>query len=205
MKLSQKTEWGIIAILIAYLAFTPCLPMISNGLSTPLGKALALAAIVYIWKYVSQIIAILFILNYVRCAKSNIWEMFSGAEQTCVCEASDHVWDPAVKKCKSADGKEGKVKYCTCMNGYSWDGTNGKNECVPNTDNQPPVAPTASVSPLPANSSTTAPAVSTGPVTSNAPMTTPSAAQTMVTSIPPAVGPSMGVQPNSSTSNVSPL
>lgn len=202
MKLSQKTEWGIIAVLIAYLAFTPCLPMISNGLSTPLGKAAALVAIVYIWKYVSQIIAILFILNYVRCAKSNIWEMFSGAEQTCVCEASDHMWDPAVKKCKSADGKEGKVKYCTCMNGYSWDGSNGKNECIPSTDNQPPVPPSA----IPANSSTTAPAVSTGPVTSTAPMTTPSATQAMVTSTPPSIPSTTGgVQPNIPTSTVSPV
>lgn len=203
MKLSQKTEWGIIAILIAYLAFTPGFQVVRDILATPLGKAVALAGIVYVWKYLSAVIALLLLVGYIRCAKSNIWEMFSGAEQTCVCEASDHVWDPAVKKCKSADGKEGKVKYCTCMNGYSWDG--GKNDCVPNTDNQPPVASTASVSPLPAHSSTIAPAVSTGPVTSNAPMTTPSATQAMVTSTPPAVGPSMGVQPNSSTSNVSPL
>ena len=79
MKLSQKTEWGIIAVLIAYLAFTPGFQVVKDILATPIGKAIALAGIVYVWKYISAIIAILLLIGYMRCAKNNVWEMFSGA------------------------------------------------------------------------------------------------------------------------------
>jgi len=199
MKLSQKTEWGIIAVLIAYLAFTPGFQVVKDILATPIGKAIALAGIVYVWKYISAIIAILLLIGYMRCAKNNVWEMFSGAEGTCLCEGTGYIWDDAVKKCKNAEGKEGTIKSCTCTNGYAWD--NNKKECISATATQPPISPV----PIPGTSSTTAPAVSTGPVTSTAPMTTPSATQTMVTSTPPAITPSSSVQPTMSSSNVSPV
>jgi hypothetical protein len=201
MKLSQKTEWIVIAALIAYLAFTPGFQIVKDILATPLGKAAALVGIVYVWKYVSAIIALLLLIGYMRCAKNNIWEMFSGAEQTCMCESSDFIWDSSVKKCKDATGKEGGIKSCTCASGYSWDTM--KKECVVSSDVQPPIPPV--IEPVPGVPSTAAPAVSTGPVTSSAPMTTPSATQSMVMSTPPSVPPSSGVQPNMSSSNVSPV
>lgn len=203
MKLSQKTEWIVVAILIAYLAFTPGFQIVKDILATPVGKAVALAGIVYVWKYVSAIIALLLLIGYMRCAKNNIWEMFSGAEQTCICEGSDFIWDPAVKKCKDKTGQEGGIKSCTCTNGYSWD-TNSK-ECKVSSGTQPPVPPTGPVSAMPATSSSVAPAVSSGPVTSSAPMTTPGATQSMVTSTLPSIPPSNGVQPSMSNSNVSPV
>ena len=201
MKLSQKTEWGIIAILIAYLAFTPGFQIVKDILATPVGKAAALVGIVYTWKYVSAIIAILLLIGYMRCAKNNVWEMFSGAEGTCLCEGTGFIWDDSVKKCKNAEGQEGKIKSCTCTNGYAWD--TATTQCISATTTQPPISPV----PIPGTSSTTAPAVSTGPVTSSAPMTTPSATQTMVTSTSPSLSASSGVQAttSSSTSNVSPI
>lgn len=201
MKLSPKNEWIVVAILIAYLAFTPGFQIVKDILANPVGKALALAGIVYVWKYVSAVIALLLLIGYMRCAKNNIWEMFSGAEQTCICEGSDFMWDSSVKKCKDATGKEGGIKSCTCANGYSWDTM--KKECVVSSGTQPPIAPV--VTPVPGVPSTAAPAVSTGPVTSSAPMTTPSATQSMVMSTPPSIPPSSGVQPSMSSSNVSPV
>ena len=208
MKLSRNTEWGIIIALVAYLAFTPGFQFVKDILATSLGKAVALLGIVYVWKYVSAVIALLLLVGYIRCAKSNIWEMFTGAEESCVCEGSGYVWDSASKVCKNAEGKTGAVKTCTCANGYSWDGgEKGTKQCVPTSSTQPPVPPIApgpSVEAVPAVPDSTAPAVSTGPVTSTAPMTTPSAVQSMVTSAPPASPEVGGVQPGAGVTSSTP-
>ena len=80
MKLTRNTEWAIIGALILYIAFTPGVQAIKDLLAKPVGKAVALAAIVAVWKFVSPIIAILLTISCVRCATWNVWEMFSGAE-----------------------------------------------------------------------------------------------------------------------------
>ena len=200
MKLTRTTEWALIAALIAYIAFTPGFPVVKQVLATPVGKALALAAIVSVWKFVSPIIAILLTISFLRCAKWNVWEMFSGAETACTCENPDAIWDAESKTCKDATGNPaGAVKTCTCANGYAWDGgEKGKKECVPVSGEQPPVPPPA-VSPM------TPPggAPTTGGITapSTPPMTTPGAAQEAVAAAPPppATG---GVQPGAGTSSV---
>jgi hypothetical protein len=193
MKLARNTEWAIIAALIAYIAFTPGFRIVKDTLATPLGKAAALAAIVYIWKSVSPIIAILLTISFLRCAKWNVWELFSGAEQTCTCEMPGATWDPESKTCKDSTGQPaGPVKSCTCTNGYAWDGgEKGKKECVPVTTEQPPV-PTGPV-PMPANPAAdpadalaagtsmgaAAPAVAGPAAPSTPPVTTPGAAAEM--------------------------
>jgi hypothetical protein len=68
MRLSQNMEWAIVAALIAYIAFTPGVPMVRQFLSTGLGKAVGLAVIVYVWKYVSEPVALLLLVNFVRCS-----------------------------------------------------------------------------------------------------------------------------------------
>jgi hypothetical protein len=104
-----------------------------------------LAIIVYVWKFVSQTIGLLLVISFLRCAKWNVWELFSGAEQSCTCETAGAIWDSQTKTCKDASGNAaGPVKTCTCTNGYAWDGgEKGKKQCVPVTDSQPPVAPPA--------------------------------------------------------------
>lgn len=200
MKLTRKTEWVVIAVLIAYIAFTPGFQVVKQALATPVGKAVALAAIVYVWKSVSAIVAVLLAISFMRCAKWNVWEMFSGAETACTCENPEAIWDAQSKTCKDATGKEaGAVKTCTCANGYAWDGgEKGKKECIPVSGTQPPVPPPA-VSPMtpaggaPTTGGTTAP--------SAPPMTTPGAAQEAAASAvpPPPMG---GVQPGAGTSSV---
>jgi hypothetical protein len=112
MKLSQKTEWIVVAVLIGYIAFMQPLPVLRDALATPLGKAAALAGVVYVWKYVSAVVALLLTVAVVRCmGTGRVWEMFSGAETTCTCEGGpDFTWDPTDKKCKDKTGKEGTVK-----------------------------------------------------------------------------------------------
>ena len=203
MKLAKNTELVILGVLIAYIAFFPRIPLMRDLLSTPVGKALALAGIVYVGKTTSLLIAVLLAVAYLRCTSGSIWEGFSGAEDTCLCAEEGFTWDGATKKCKNAEGLEGKVKSCTCMSGYSWDGgEKGTQQCVPTSGEQPPIPPVATpvmtppVTATEAAPSTAAPAVSSGPVTSTAPMTTPSATQSMVTSAPPmSAGPTEGDQP----------
>ena len=208
MKLTRNTEWGIIIALVAYLAFTPGFQVVKDILATPIGKAAALLVIVYVWKYVSAVIALLLLVGYIRCAKTNVWEMFSGAEESCVCEGTGFIWDREAKTCKNAEGQTGAVKTCSCANGYSWDGgEKGTRQCVPTSGMQPPVPPMPempSVSPIPAVGDSSAPAVSPGPVTSSAPMTTPGATQSMVTSALPAMPSSGGVQPGAGITSSTP-
>ena len=73
--LSSRNEWILIGALIAYLAFIPSLQMVRDILATSIGKAAALAAIVYVYKYVSCPAALLLVIAYVRCARSSR-EMF---------------------------------------------------------------------------------------------------------------------------------
>jgi hypothetical protein len=120
MKLTRNTEWALIGGLILYIAFTPGVQAIKDLLSKPLGKVAALAAIVYIWKFVSPIVAILLTISFVRCATWNTWELFSGAEVSCTCESPDATWDAQAKLCKTSTGTpSGGVKTCTCANGYA--------------------------------------------------------------------------------------
>ena len=202
MKLSQKTEWGLVAALIVYIAFFPRVRMVRDMLASPIGKAAALAGIVYVWKFVSQVVAVLLVVAYLRC--TGVMEMFSGAEATCTCKAGGFLWDPDTKTCKSPEGKVGEVAACSCSSGYAWDVS--KKECVAVTDNQPPIPPTPPptlpVEATPAERSTAAPAVSTGPATSTAPMTTPSAVQEMVATAPPATPAAGGVQPGAGMTSV---
>lgn len=222
MKLTRNTEWALIAALIAYIAFTPGIQAIKDILATPLGKAAALAGIVYVWKCVSPVVSLLLIISFLRCAKWNVWEMFSGAEQSCTCETPDATWDPESKTCKDASGNTaGPVKTCTCSNGYAWDGgETGKKECVPVTSDQPPVPPSsnpaadalAAAAPSPpadalaAGTSLGAAAPATpGPAAPSAPpMTTPGAAAEMAAApAPPAA--TGGVQPGAgATSTAAP-
>lgn len=206
MKLTRTTEWVIVGLLIVYIAAAPGFAVVRDMLASPLGKVVALGGIVYVWKSVSQIIAVLLVVLYLKCSRMNIWEGFSGAEDTCICEGEGYTWDAATKKCRNKDGKEGAVKSCTCVSGYSWDGgPKGTQQCVPTSGETPPVDvpsenPVAQALEAAANA---APAVSTGPATSSAPMTTPGAVQDMVASpTAPAAPPTAGVQPSTGSASV---
>jgi hypothetical protein len=68
MRLVGTSEWIVIGVLIAYVAFTPGFPVVRQFLSTGLGKAIGLAVIVAVWKYVSHPVALLLLVNFVRCS-----------------------------------------------------------------------------------------------------------------------------------------
>jgi len=217
MKLTRNTEWAIIGALILYIAFTPGIQLVKDVLAKPLGKAAALGLIVYVWKFVSPIIAILLTISFVRCATWNVWEMFSGAEVSCTCESPDANWDAQSKVCKTSTGTpSGGVKTCTCANGYSWDGgEKGTKQCVPTSSDQPPIPPppptpeTAALAaglPPTAGMGTTlgasAPATGGTAAPTSVPETTGSAAaQALAGSTPVTTPAAGGVQPGSGTTS----
>jgi len=88
--LSSRNEWIAIGVLILWIAFVPGLPFAwrQTLVPAPIANVLYLAAIVYVWKEVSQPVAILLLLAFLR----------SGA----IREFAD---DPSMKPAMSTDGE----------------------------------------------------------------------------------------------------
>jgi len=109
--LSSRNEWIVIGVLIAYLAFVPSLQIVRDLLSTPVGKALGLAGIVYVHKYISCPVALLLVIAYVRCASANL-EMFTTptttVQPTCTCP-DGYAYDSVAKECKPTSSMSGSV------------------------------------------------------------------------------------------------
>lgn len=109
--LSSRNEWIVVGVLIAYLAFIPSLQIIRDLLATPIGKALGLAGIVYVYKYVSCPAALLLVIAYVRCAGTSR-EMFTTptmtVQPTCTCP-DGYAYDSVAKECKPTSSMSGSV------------------------------------------------------------------------------------------------
>lgn len=143
MKLTGKTEWLVIAALILYIAFTPGIPMVRDFLSTAVGKAVGLGAIVWTWKNVSEPVALLLLVSFLRCA--GMREGMENPEPVMHCPAPFTL--AADKTCKDSKGNPGPAP-AVCMGGQTWDGT----KCVSpaETSTAPPMTtPTAPPPPPP--------------------------------------------------------
>jgi len=204
MKLNQRTELIVVGVLIAYLAFTPGFQFVRDILSNPIGKAAFLALVVYVWKYVSAITAVLLLVGYIRCARNNIWEGLAMPALNCTCPTG-FTYDMAMKKCKNDKNELKDPVACTCPSGYSFDSVS--KECTEASVMTEPIAPTDTTTsapppePTPTASETAAPAVSEAPATSTAPATTPGAAQEAAAAAT-ATMEMAGVQPSTSESFV---
>ena len=145
--LSARNEMIAVGVLIVYLAFLPSLAVVRQILSNPVGKAVALAGIVYVYQKVSCSVALLLLVGYMRCSSSR--EGFTTPTTTV---------QPVI----------------TCPDGYAYDSVS--KECKPTSSMSGSVPPEstpsstmgASVSTPPPNS-----AVSTAPVTTPMPTMPP--------------------------------
>ena len=187
MRLSSSTEYAVLAGLIVYLAFMKPVQFLREIVATPIGTVVALSGIVYVWKFLSPVVAGLLLVVYARCASGIIVEGMENNE-TCKCPVG-FVYDGTTKKCRNPAGKAASPTFCPCPSGYFWDVISSECKATsPETSTPVPVA----------TSDTAAPAASTGPVTSTAPMTTPSAVQAAIAQMntaPPATA-TPGVQPS---------
>ena len=109
--LSSRNEWIVVGVLIAYLAFVPSLQIMRDLLATPVGKALGLAGIVYVHKYISCPVALLLVIAYVRCTGSSL-EGFTTPTTTvqpsCTCP-DGFAYDSVTKECKPSSSMSGSV------------------------------------------------------------------------------------------------
>lgn len=96
MQLSSRTEWIAIGVLIAYLAFFPSLPIVRDLLSNPVGKAVGLGVVVYVWKYVSKTVGLLLALAVYRAG--GVREGLETDKPKIMCEAGKH-YDTDKKAC----------------------------------------------------------------------------------------------------------
>ena len=64
--LTGRNEWIAIAVLIAYIAFVPCPYQMKQFFASPIGKIVALATVIYAWKYVSVPVALLLLVAFLR-------------------------------------------------------------------------------------------------------------------------------------------
>ena len=114
MMLTGQKEWIAIALLIAYIAFVPCPYAMKQFFSSSLGKVVALGVFVGVFKYVSEPVALLMLVNYLRSGA--IREYLEGdtgmtptVENNFNCP-SEFIYDSAKKTC--AKGTETKSPIC---------------------------------------------------------------------------------------------
>ena len=109
--LSARNEMIVVGLLIVYLAFIPGLAVIRQILSNPVGKALALAGIVYVYQKVSCSVALLLLVGYMRCSTSS-WEGFTTptttVQPTITCP-DGYAYDSVSKECKPTSSMSGSV------------------------------------------------------------------------------------------------
>ena len=161
MRLTGTSELVVIGGMIAYIAFTPGFSVVRQFLSTSVGKALGLVVFVAVWKYVSHPVALLLLVNYVRC--SGMREFMDNPPPETAAALPENTYCPEGTlfdngQCMNSTTGQA-APATTCLPSQTWDGS----KCVlagtgmtppppmpPATMPSPPVSP-----PSPPTTSTT--------------------------------------------------
>ena len=127
MSLSQRNEWIAVGVLILYLAFVPTIPVVRDFLGSGIGKAVGLAAIVYVWKSVSEPVAILLVVALLRSGAIREFadDPSIKPDITQHCESGYELVD---KKCKKGDETRAPIE---CTSSQEWDGVSKCKEKPP--------------------------------------------------------------------------
>jgi len=83
MRVSSKIELVLAGVLIAYSAFTPRFQPVRDFLESGLGKALALIGVVYVYRSVSPLLALLLVVALCRAMFTQTWEGFDVPAPKC--------------------------------------------------------------------------------------------------------------------------
>jgi hypothetical protein len=95
MRLSQRNEWIVLGALIAYIALVPCPYAMKEFFSSAIGKMLALGTVVFVWKYVSEVVAVLVLVAFLRSGA--VREYLENPTPTC---GVGQTMDSTTGKCK---------------------------------------------------------------------------------------------------------
>ena len=137
MLLSGRNEWIVIAGLIAYVSLVPCPYAMKEFFSSTLGKMVALGAVVYAWKYISQLVAVLLLVAFLRSGA--IREFLDESGMSTPPTASDYkcpdefVYVSDKKMCTK--GTETRAPDCNDSS-MMWDSSKGV--CIPKSPTPPP-------------------------------------------------------------------
>jgi hypothetical protein len=141
MMLTGRNEWIAIGALILWIAFVPCPYQMKQFFASPIGKVVALGAVIYVWKYVSCPVAILLLVAFLRSgAVREYLEGETGMSPTTAATAavstndytcpSEYTYDATTMMCK----KGNETKNPTCNNpSMIWDSMVGKCVSKPTT------------------------------------------------------------------------
>jgi hypothetical protein len=138
MMLSGRNEMIAIGALILYIAFVPCPYAMKEFFGSAVGKALALGAVVYAWKFVSEPVALLVLVAFLRSgairefADDPSMIPMSGTDSEFKC-ADGFMFDTSSKQCKK--GSETKMPECSDP-AKTWNVERGV--CVGKADPAPP-------------------------------------------------------------------
>lgn len=136
MMLSGRNEWIAIVGLIAYISLVPCPYAMKEFFSSTLGKMVALGAVVYAWKYISQIVSILLLVSFLRSGairefldESGMSDSSTETEYKC---PDEFMYATDKKMCTK--GTEMRAPECNDKS-MMWDSSKGS--CVPKTPTPP--------------------------------------------------------------------
>lgn len=142
MLLSGRNEWIAVAALIAWVSLVPCPYAMKEFFSSVLGKIVALGAVVYAWKYISQLVSILLLVAFLRSGAIREFLDESGmsappgeSEYKC---PNEFMYVSDKKMC--AKGTEVRAPECNDTS-MMWDSSKGS--CVPKSPTPPPSSSSA--------------------------------------------------------------
>lgn len=183
--MKRQLEWAILGGLILILSFRPGLLPV---LSTPVSRLAGLAAVVYVFKYVSAPIGlVLGVLVAQRCRSwEGVDETLAEPTEMCQCDP-DFTYNSGTKMCEKPGAQSKPPAKCTCIPGETWDDTEKKCKTKPVESASPP--PTAMPSSGGAADLATVQAQAASLPPSSVPETTGSAASAAMASAPPTATP----------------
>ena len=102
MRLSQQNEWIAIGALIVYISLVPCPYAMKEFFSSVIGKIVALSTVVYVWKYVSELLAVLVLVAFLRSGAVREYLDASTPPPTVSACPPGQMMDTTTNKCKDS-------------------------------------------------------------------------------------------------------
>jgi hypothetical protein len=144
--MKRQVELAILGGLILFMSFTPGIAPVRAFLSTPIGRAVGLAVVVYVFKAVSPAIGLLLAIHVARCSRmvEGIDDTLTEPVEMCECDP-DFTYNTGTKMCEKTGSPSRPPARCACLPGTAWDATEKTCKPKPSVESAPPVVPPESM------------------------------------------------------------